>query len=174
VATYRYDSYGNLVASTGSIADPFKFAGQYQDSELGLHYLRARYYDPVTGQFATFDPALRQTRTLFLYVGANPLNRSDRLWRRETRRGARPASRPFHPRCRQRAPDDSSATTNQTKFNYTRLNQLCYVGSGTSNACRSSPPGQPVFRIKFLYSRAPDRWLCGPGNWSIRWRARNV
>jgi hypothetical protein len=40
VATYRYDSYGNLVASTGSIADPFKFAGQYQDSELGLHYLR--------------------------------------------------------------------------------------------------------------------------------------
>ena len=50
-ATYTYDSYGNLLVSTGSFVQHFDFAGQYFDTETGLYYSRARYYDPATGQF---------------------------------------------------------------------------------------------------------------------------
>jgi uncharacterized protein RhaS with RHS repeats len=46
VATYAYDAYGSTTTSTGSIANPFRYAGEYQDAETGLYYLHARYYDP--------------------------------------------------------------------------------------------------------------------------------
>src|SRR5207245_11811711 len=42
-ATATYDAYGNQTASSGSIANPFGYAGQYTDAETGLQYLRARY-----------------------------------------------------------------------------------------------------------------------------------
>jgi RHS repeat-associated protein len=76
-ATYQFDPYGNLVASTGSIANPFQFCGQYRDPEAGLYYLRARYYDPTTGQFTTPDPAVTATREPYAYSIGNPLNASD-------------------------------------------------------------------------------------------------
>jgi uncharacterized protein RhaS with RHS repeats len=41
VATYAYDSYGQPDVSTGSVANPFRYAGQYRDAESGLCYLRA-------------------------------------------------------------------------------------------------------------------------------------
>ena len=57
VATYTYDPYGTLLASTGTTTpNPFGWAGQYQDAETGFYYLRARYYDPATMQFLTPDP----------------------------------------------------------------------------------------------------------------------
>jgi RHS repeat-associated protein len=31
-------------------------AGQYYDSETGLHYNYFRYYDPATGRYLTPDP----------------------------------------------------------------------------------------------------------------------
>jgi YD repeat-containing protein len=48
VATYTYDAYGAVTASTGTASTPFQYAGQYTDGESGLQYLRARYYDPQT------------------------------------------------------------------------------------------------------------------------------
>ena len=36
---------------------PLGWAGEYRDAETGLVYLRARYYDPSTGQFLTRDPS---------------------------------------------------------------------------------------------------------------------
>jgi YD repeat-containing protein len=56
VATYTYDAYGATTASTGSLANPFRYTGEYQDAESGLYYLRARYYDPASQQFLTRDP----------------------------------------------------------------------------------------------------------------------
>jgi RHS repeat-associated protein len=40
---------------------------------------------------------------------------------------------------------DSSATTNQTNYKYTALNQTCYAGSSTSSACSSPPSGSQPF-----------------------------
>lgn len=77
VATYTYDPYGKVTASTGTATNPFGFAGQYTDAESGLQYLRARYYDPGTGVFITRDPIEAQTREPYGYVGGNPLNATD-------------------------------------------------------------------------------------------------
>jgi len=76
-ATYTFDAYGKLTASTGNITNPFRFSGQYLDSESGLYYLRARYYDPMTDQFLSRDPALAQTRAAYGYAVGNPVNRTD-------------------------------------------------------------------------------------------------
>ena len=35
---------------------PWRFPGQYEDSETGLYYNRQRHYDPLTGQYASPDP----------------------------------------------------------------------------------------------------------------------
>jgi RHS repeat-associated protein len=76
-ATYTFDPFGNLAASTGTITNPFRFSGEYADSESGLYHLRTRYYDPATGQFLTRDPAVARTRSPHGYVKGNPLNERD-------------------------------------------------------------------------------------------------
>ena len=55
-ATYTFDAYGNTSTHTGTATTPLLFAAQFQDSESGLYYLRARYYDPATAQFLSRDP----------------------------------------------------------------------------------------------------------------------
>lgn len=35
---------------------PFRFPGQYEDAETGLHYNRYRYYDPDLGRYLSPDP----------------------------------------------------------------------------------------------------------------------
>ena len=77
VATYTYDPYGKLTASTGSANNPFGYAGQYTDQESGLQYLRARYYDPGTAQFITVDPAYTLTASRYGYTNGSPLNATD-------------------------------------------------------------------------------------------------
>src|SRR5439155_12176149 len=76
-STYAFDPYGNVTTSTGTLANPFRFAGQYLDTESGLYYLRARYYDPTTAQFISRDPVTYLTREPYAYTGDNPLNGTD-------------------------------------------------------------------------------------------------
>ena len=54
--TYNYDSFGNLIASTGTLNNPFRYTGREFDPETNLHYYRARYYDPIAGRFLNEDP----------------------------------------------------------------------------------------------------------------------
>jgi RHS repeat-associated protein len=74
--TNTYQPYG-AVSTSGSLTTPLMFSGQYLDTESGLYYLRARYYDPATAQFLTVDPAVRATHTPLSYVLGNPLNTAD-------------------------------------------------------------------------------------------------
>ena len=53
--TYSYDAFGNAIAQTGKTMNSFLYRGEQFDPELGLYYLRARYYDPRTGRFLTAD-----------------------------------------------------------------------------------------------------------------------
>jgi uncharacterized protein RhaS with RHS repeats len=48
--TYTFDSFGKLTASTGSLVNPFQYTARESDTETGLYYYRARYYDPSTGR----------------------------------------------------------------------------------------------------------------------------
>jgi RHS repeat-associated protein len=76
-ATFSYAPYGSLEAQTGSAATLLGFAGQLTDAESSLQYLRARFYDPATGQFITQDPAVGVTHEPYLYAGDNPMRFTD-------------------------------------------------------------------------------------------------
>ncbi len=80
-ATYRYDAYGNLVATTGTVPNPYRFTGREYDTATGFQYNRARYYDPVTGRFLTPDPAgcgcRCQGSSAYAYAGGDPVGRTD-------------------------------------------------------------------------------------------------
>jgi RHS repeat-associated protein len=54
--TYTFDAFGKLTASTGTLKNPFLYTGREADSETGLYYYRARYYDPSVGRFISEDP----------------------------------------------------------------------------------------------------------------------
>jgi len=50
-------TWGNPTPTTGQPwRCPFRWPGQYEDPETGLHYNRFRYYDPGTGQYTSQDP----------------------------------------------------------------------------------------------------------------------
>ena len=76
---YTYDVYGKKTSSTGSQANEFDFAGQQTDA-TGLQYLRARYYDPVTGTFLSRDPMSASPGwggNSYAYASGNPVDRTD-------------------------------------------------------------------------------------------------
>ena len=77
--TYSYDSFGNLAASTGSTVNPYRFTGREFDSEAGIYYNRARYYDPALGRFANEDPLrwFGNGPNFYSYVNSNPVNDRD-------------------------------------------------------------------------------------------------
>ncbi|MBK8741425.1 MAG: RHS repeat protein [Betaproteobacteria bacterium] len=80
---YQYDAYGRAVSATGSTVNPYRYRGERLDSDSGFYQLRARYYDPSQGRFASRDPlrasrASRVTAPLFLCLrGSRGLQRSD-------------------------------------------------------------------------------------------------
>jgi RHS repeat-associated protein len=75
--TTSYDTWGNPDTSGGlTSATPFGYAGGYTDP-TGLVYLINRYYDPVTGQFISVDPAVAQTLQPYVYAGDNPVSDTD-------------------------------------------------------------------------------------------------
>ena len=80
--TYAYDAFGNKLNSTGTTPNNYLYRGEQYDSDLGLQYLRERYYNPTTGRFVSKDPYAADTSnpvTLhkYLYTGANPVSWRD-------------------------------------------------------------------------------------------------
>ena len=75
---YTYDSFGNLVASSGSLVNSFRYTGREFDTETSLYFYRARYYDPNAGHFLTEDPARSPVQpNRYRYVRNSPPNRID-------------------------------------------------------------------------------------------------
>jgi RHS repeat-associated protein len=76
-ATFTYGPYGELTGSTGTATTPLGYDAQYTSSDTGLIYLRARTYDPATGQFLSVDPKVEQTSAVYTYAQDNPLAGGD-------------------------------------------------------------------------------------------------
>lgn len=64
VEQYTYDAYGaptitdggGAPLETSAVGNPYLFTGRRLDSETGLYYYRARYYEPAMGRFLQRDP----------------------------------------------------------------------------------------------------------------------
>ena len=85
VAAYEYDAWGNIVSSSGRLAEinPLRYRGYYYDNETGFYYLQSRYYDPANRRFinadtySSTDPGDAIGCNMFAYCGNNPVMRND-------------------------------------------------------------------------------------------------
>jgi RHS repeat-associated protein len=80
--SYDYDAFGNEVNHTGTTPNNYLYRGEQYDPDLGLYYLRARYYNPLTGRFMSRDPWSGykfdpKTLHKYLYAADDPINLSD-------------------------------------------------------------------------------------------------
>lgn len=86
IKSYDYDIWGNSTEVDSDpnkpFNNPFKYAGEFEDEESGLIYLRARYYDPSSGRFITEDTYGGQVTNplslnLYTYAYNNPISLID-------------------------------------------------------------------------------------------------
>jgi len=78
VQVYEYDVYGNVAASDPNHTNPFMFTGRRMDSETGLYFYRARYYNPALGRFLQTDPIGHgDGMNMYAYCGNNPIGSVD-------------------------------------------------------------------------------------------------
>ena len=79
-STYQYLPFGEELASTGTISNPFQFAGQFgvMRETDELHYMRSRHYSNFDGRFIQRDPIGIQGGTnLYVYAKNSPILFSD-------------------------------------------------------------------------------------------------
>ena len=84
--TYDYDAFGNKINSTGTTPNNYLYRGEQWNTDLGLYYLSARYYNPLTGRFMSRDPKDPELRDAngvpvdpknlhkYLYANGDPVN----------------------------------------------------------------------------------------------------
>ncbi|MDR6553468.1 RHS repeat-associated core domain-containing protein [Paenibacillus qinlingensis] len=75
---YDYDIFGNATLTVEMYANSIRYAGEFFDAEVGLYYLRARYYDPYIGRFISQDSYWGEdsnplSLNLYTYVHNNPI-----------------------------------------------------------------------------------------------------
>ena len=73
---YDYDAFGVETNKTDNDTNPFRYCGEYYDSETDSIYLRARYYRPTAGRFITEDP-INDGLNWYVYCSDNPINALD-------------------------------------------------------------------------------------------------
>ena len=84
VAAYEYDAWGNIVSSSGRLAEinPLRYRGYYYDNETGFYYLQSRYYDPANRRFINADVYASTGQgfvgtNMFAYCNNKPIINSD-------------------------------------------------------------------------------------------------
>jgi RHS repeat-associated protein len=76
----KYDAFGRVTAeSNPAAAILYGFTGRERDTETGLDYYRARYYDPGVGRFVSEDPIRFRSgdTNLYRYANNNPIVGAD-------------------------------------------------------------------------------------------------
>jgi RHS repeat-associated protein len=74
--SYTYDPFGVTTETKALLTDvfnPWRYAGQYQDTSTGLYKMGARYYQPELGRWTQQDPS-GQEANAYLYARGNPIN----------------------------------------------------------------------------------------------------
>ena len=73
---YSYDAFGVEIDKADNDTNPFRYCGEYYDTEIDSVYLRARYYRPTIGRFITEDPIM-DGLNWYSYCDNNSVNVSD-------------------------------------------------------------------------------------------------
>jgi RHS repeat-associated protein len=70
-----YYPFGESVTSSGDEESLYQFTGKEKDSNTGLFYFGARYYDPGIGRFLSVDPLAEKSLAWspYVYTKNNPL-----------------------------------------------------------------------------------------------------
>jgi RHS repeat-associated protein len=55
-SSYSYGAFGDTTYAWGNLPNTYRYTSRNFDSETGLYYYRARYYDPEIGRFLSVDP----------------------------------------------------------------------------------------------------------------------
>lgn len=79
-ALYDYDSYGNLLSSSGPMSEenPFRFGTQWRDAATGHDLYHFRVYDPVHGRWLSRDPIGEAGGiNLYGFLGNSPIGDAD-------------------------------------------------------------------------------------------------
>jgi RHS repeat-associated protein len=79
--TFAYDPYGKQTSGSTTLSN-YMFQSEQKDSESGLTYLRARYYDSTIGRFTSQDPLSGTlgnpaSQNGYNYASNDPINLSD-------------------------------------------------------------------------------------------------
>ena len=76
IKSYTYDAFGIEQNIDSNDTNPFRYCGEYFDSETQSIYLRARYYSPAIGRFTQQDPAMDGINW-YVYCTNDPINYID-------------------------------------------------------------------------------------------------
>ena len=80
VASYRYDPFGNMISSSGTLADDnvYRFSSKEIHVNSGMYYYLYRFYDPNLQRWINRDPiGERGGFNLYVFVHNEILNRVD-------------------------------------------------------------------------------------------------
>ena len=82
IKSYEYAAFGQTLGSPGTANNERGFTGHISDTESGLVYMVARYYDPILGRFISADsivpePSNPQALNRYSYVYNNPISNID-------------------------------------------------------------------------------------------------
>jgi RHS repeat-associated protein len=80
INSYAYDPFGNSLAKSETVLNPFQFVGEYgvTTEGNGLDFMRARFYDLNAGRFVQQDPlGIAAGLNFYAYVGNNSLSLTD-------------------------------------------------------------------------------------------------
>ena len=78
--TTKYDAWGNILQSSGTITNPYLYVGElgyYGDGDAGMYLLTQRWYNPVVGGFVVKDPMNKgpkvKSQKEYMYAHNNPI-----------------------------------------------------------------------------------------------------
>jgi RHS repeat-associated protein len=79
---YLYTAWGETRQVSGETATDRLYTGQRQETEIGLYYYNARWYDPALGRFVQADTIVPESQGVqgwdrFAYVYNNPVRYTD-------------------------------------------------------------------------------------------------
>jgi len=87
VTQYTYDPYGNIIESSGPLADVFSFgfSTQYHDRETGMVGYKRRFYRPDLGRWLNRDPIEEEGgENLYAFCENDAISKYDALGRNVT------------------------------------------------------------------------------------------